>query len=659
MAKAKATTVKVAVHKLQLCLLDGIQDESKLFAAGSLMSHSDYQDVVTERAIANMCGYPLCSNFLPSDRPHKGRYHISRKEHKVYDLREAYMYCSTKCVVNSRAFSSGLPEERTSYLNPSKLNEVLQAFEQPGLDAQVDLGRKGDLGLFELKIQEKVEVKGGEVSLEEWIGPSNAIEGYVPQSDKTLKPQLKPPKRGSKSQHSQLNKKKTVLFSEADFTSCIITDDEYSISKLPSTSTTLLNDSATEPSEIRRHGNKDDQIAALEKQVGCLQIHNKIDEPEQSTKRNGRTFKNENNITEASTHPSNNSLNVDGISTGNTSDGGNNDVSNTTLKSSLKPSYAKKETRSVTWADEKTDLSSRRIILSDSGEPKNLQSVSGELESTSTEKDDDSYRFASAEACAAALSEAAEAVVSGCDVSSAVSEAGIIIMPPPQEMDEVDSGEDDGTLDVEPHLQKWPTKPGMPNYDLFESKDSLYDIPPDGFSLSLSPFSTMFMALFAWISSSSLAFIYGRDESDHEEYSSINGQEYPCKIVLSDGRSIEIRQTLAGCLSRALPGVVADLRLRIPISTLEKEMDKLIDTMSFVEPLPPFRMKQWQLIVLLFLDALSVSRIPVLNSFMTEMRFLLPKVQEEAGVSAEEYKIMRDLIIPLGRVPQFTMQSGA
>ncbi|VFQ84883.1 unnamed protein product [Cuscuta campestris] len=309
---------------------------------------------------------------------------------------------------------------------------------------------------------------------------------------------------------------------------------------------------------------------------------------------------------------------------GNTLDSGNNDVSNTTtLKSSLKPSYAKKETRSVTWADEKTDLSSRRIILSDSGDPKNLQSVSGELESTSTEKDDDSYRFASAEAYAAALSEAAEAVVSGCDVSSAVSEAGIIIIPPPQEMDEVDYWED---VDVEPHLQKWPTKPGLPNYDLFESKDSLYDIPPEGFNLSLSPFSTMFMALFAWISSSSLAFIYGRDESDHDEYSSINGQEYPRKIVLSEGRSIEIRQTLAGCLARALPGVVADLRLRIPISTLEKEMDKLIDTMSFVEPLPPFRMKQWQLIVHLFLDALSVSRIPVLNSFMTEMRFLLPKV---------------------------------
>lgn len=565
MTKAKATTVKDAVHKLQLCLLDGIQDESKLIAAGSLMSRSDYQDVVTERTIANMCGYPLCSNFLPSDRPHKGRYRISLKEHKVYDLQEAYMYCSAKCVMNSRSFASGLPEERSSSLNPSKLNEVLQAFEQTGLD----LGKKGDFGISELKIQEKVEVKGGEVSLEEWIGPSNAIEGYVPHSDRTLKPQVKPPKRGSKSQHGQVDEKKSVLFSEADFTSVIITDNEYSISKLPSTSTSLLNKHTTEPRGKESQRNQDDEIAELEKQVGCLQIHD-INEQEQPVKRDARIFKNEKGII---THSSSrNSLNEAGSKT-------------TTLKSSLKSSYTKKETHSVTWADEETDLDSK--------------SVSENQDSTSMKMDDDSYCFESREA--------------------------------PQE------------LATKPEL--------VPNYNLFESKDSLYDDPPEGFELSLSPFSTMFMALFAWVSSSSLAFIYGRDETDHEEYSNINGQEYPRKIVVSDGRSNEIRQTLAGCLARTLPAVVADLKIRIPISTLEKEMGKLIDTMSFVDPLPPFRMKQWQLIVILFLDALSVFRIPGLTSFMSEMRFLLPKVQEAAGVSGEEYKILRDLIIPLGRVP--------
>lgn len=88
----------------------------------------------------------------------------------------------------------------------------------------------------------------------------------------------------------------------------------------------------------------------------------------------------------------------------------------------------------------------------------------------------------------------------------------------------------------------------------------------------LSPFATMWNALFSWITSSSLAYIYGRDENFHEEYISINGREYPCKTVLTDGRSSEIKQTLASCLARALPALVAELRLPIPISTLEQGM---------------------------------------------------------------------------------------
>nr|XP_016494816.1 PREDICTED: putative RNA polymerase II subunit B1 CTD phosphatase RPAP2 homolog [Nicotiana tabacum] len=168
----------------------------------------------------------------------------------------------------------------------------------------------------------------------------------------------------------------------------------------------------------------------------------------------------------------------------------------------------------------------------------------------------------------------------------------------------------------------------------------------------------MFNSLFTWISSSSLSFIYGNDESSNEEYLSINGREYPRKIVLSDGRSTEIKQTLARCLARALPGLVTDLRLPVPISVLEQGVVLLIDTMSFVDPLPAFRMKQWQLIVLLFLDALSICRIPVLTPYMTGRRTLLPKVLDGAHISAAEYEVMKDLVIPLGRVPQFSMQSG-
>lgn len=107
-----------------------------------------------------------------------------------------------------------------------------------------------------------------------------------------------------------------------------------------------------------------------------------------------------------------------------------------------------------------------------------------------------------------------------------------------------------------------------------------------GGKIQLSTFATMWMALFQWITSSSLAYIYGRDESCHEEFSWVNGKEYPQKIVLSNGRSSEIKQTLARCLARALPGLVSELRLPTPISTLEKSLvfsDSLLVIDSFLE----------------------------------------------------------------------------
>ncbi|MBA0586395.1 hypothetical protein Gorai_017138, partial [Gossypium raimondii] len=149
------------------------------------------------------------------------------------------------------------------------------------------------------------------------------------------------------------------------------------------------------------------------------------------------------------------------------------------------------------------------------------------------------------------------------------------------------------------------------------------------------------------------------DETFHEEYLSVNGREYPQKIVLRDGRSSEIKETLAGCISRAFPAIVTALRLPIPISTLEQGMGRLLDTMSFVEALPAFRMKQWQVIVLLLIDALSVCRIPALTPHMTNGRMLLHKVLDGAQISMEEYEVMKDLIIPLGRAPHFSAQSGA
>lgn len=60
-----------------------------------------------------------------------------------------------------------------------------------------------------------------------------------------------------------------------------------------------------------------------------------------------------------------------------------------------------------------------------------------------------------------------------------MSEAGVIILPHPHDTD------NDEMLERESSSVKWPTKE-IPGADLFDSEDSWYDAPPEGFSLTVS-----------------------------------------------------------------------------------------------------------------------------------------------------------------------------
>ncbi|KAH9670404.1 putative RNA polymerase II subunit B1 CTD phosphatase RPAP2-like [Citrus sinensis] len=790
--------VNDAVHKLQLALLEGIEAEKQLLAAGTLISKSDYNDVVTERSIADLCGYPLCSNPLPpaDSRTRKGRYRISLKEHKVYDVRENYLYCSTNCLVNSKAFSGSLNEERSVVVNEKKIKEVLRVVigkveDDENVESKIvklfgglevkenenaernvggvsvggggggggasdaiegyvpqhkpkpvpprrvndktnKLNTKNDLSFNEMdfksviitndeysiskspcgstetesksKFVEPEEQEDGEIldnrcttsgslasikddscmhsrestgrdelDAQEMPSALDAIEGHVPQTRSMIKSSIKK-KEGVNSKTNKPNSKKDLLFNEMDFTSVIMTNDEYSISKPHCGSTKTITKTKFEETKENADGeNLEDQCAAL----GSLALIK--DDSCRKSKTVVKAELSAQKVPSASVLPLTGS-NISTVDAEREIQVAKESISGVSMpKSSLKSSGSKKVGLSVTWADEKIDGCGSRDLFEvrDMGDDGNDNNA------------DDMLRFASAGACAMALSRVAEAVMSGdSDVADAVSEAGVIILPSPRDGHEGESMEDPDVLEPEAALLKWPSKPGIPRSELFDPEDSWYDEPPEGFSLTLSPFATMWMAIFAWISSSSLAYIYGRDESFHEEYLSVNGREYSQKIIMGDGHSSAIKQTLSGCLARTFPALVADLRLRIPVSTLEKglhsqdvnihcdlklELYMLMNLNVNVNADPDstglfpgnfsnmlaFKVKQWQVITVLFLDALSVCRIPALTPHMTNRTMLLRKVLDGAQISAEEYEVMKDFLMPLGRAPQFSSQSGA
>ncbi|KAL0792424.1 hypothetical protein Bca101_063801 [Brassica carinata] len=810
MSKDHHQTIAIndAVHKIQLALLNGVTtSQNHLLSAASLMSQSDYEDVVTERTIAKLCGYPICrSSLLPSEVSRRGKYRVSLKEHRVYDVRESRKFCSGACLVSSRAFAKSLQEVRTSEFDMAKLGKILGLFGDG--DENVEEEVVG-LGLNKLTIRENGDVRGGggEVALEEWMGPSSAVEGYVPFKSKDgnkdskaknvkQKKQEDPAfnemgftstvivpdecsvsnynsKQDSNAENDQ-KKQEDPPFNEMGFTSTVIVPDECSVSKLPpqtkQPSPVVKSEGKTpKKSKFRREKEKEkidfasfgfDAIGcassvtasdgysveySVSKQPPCSKedplggqlkdglktLDEKCSLTGSSSASKGKGFRPPPRRKQAS-HVGESSKGKTVITVmekdiksslvdemGVMSDGysveynvskqppcsvedplsshlegsqtldkkntllGSSSGSNTkglgkkvisdscegleahqdkcsssepVPKSCLKVSGSKKLTHSVTWADQSDDHADLCEVRSN-----DIKSDAEDVNSAS--------RLALAEACAKALSQAAEAVSSGeIDASDAAAEAGIVLLPSTHQLDEEVSEEEmSEEEEEEATLMKWPNKPGMPDSDLFDRDQSWFDETPEGFNLTdymeltftdlpqLSTFAMMWDALFGWVSSSSLAYIYGKDESAHEEFLSVNGKEYPRRIVLGEGLSSEIKETVAGCLARAVPRVATDLKLPIPISELEKGLGSLLETMSLTGAVPSFRLEQWLVIVLLFLDALSVSRIPRIAPYVSNRS----KVLEGSGIGNEEYETMKDILLPLGRVPEFATLSGA
>ncbi|KAG5676353.1 hypothetical protein PVAND_006195 [Polypedilum vanderplanki] len=95
--KKKECNAKAA--KIVEKLLDPIEDEKDLLKVLPDINQEHYQDIVEERAIMKICGFPLCKEQL-GEIP-KQKYHISSSSTKIYDLTERKHFCSGKCFKSS------------------------------------------------------------------------------------------------------------------------------------------------------------------------------------------------------------------------------------------------------------------------------------------------------------------------------------------------------------------------------------------------------------------------------------------------------------------------------------------------------------------------------------------------------------------------------
>eukprot|EP00850_Spirogloea_muscicola_P000688 SM000002S05768 [mRNA] locus=s2:2173007:2175798:+ [translate_table: standard] len=246
---------------------------------------------------------------------------------------------------------------------------------------------------------------------------------------------------------------------------------------------------------------------------------------------------------------------------------------------------------------------------------------------------DKDERLASAEAMAEALACAAAAVEAGeVDCSLAASVMGVAIQAAGQSpaCSREESAADDEATD---------------ETDNDEDDDGWLDQPPAGFWSKLSPFGSLWMALEGWISAASIAFFYKRPQSG-DAWLELGGREYGPRTVLRDGTSAGIAKTFAECVGRSLPEVQQALRLSVSNSALQQATSKAVVTMSFMDPLPAFSRKQWQIVTLLLIEALSVEQLPGLEHQLKLNAKHALKLVTEAGLSEEEYLVLRSLPLP-------------
>eukprot|EP00249_Psilotum_nudum_P018918 c27020_g1_i1 orf=85-2037(+) len=643
--------LKKAVFSVQLALLDGISNPAQIEAAREILTQSEYADVVTERTIVMLCGYPLCDQPLPQEFPRKGRYRISLREHKVYDIQETRWFCSSDCLIASRTFGASLPSGRDVLANCSKLLEFVAAFE--GLNV-----REG--ARCSQKSQNKMHASGSEVqvgismpliireqneaqlsSLEEF-GPSDAIEGYVPQrsQEKTRSERLSggvtsstetPEMTGrvdetgnSTSDVVRSGKVKKVQFQSQKSSS--------NIGEMVSTesfcSFIVFNEAAD------KRLDEQSKLSDHPKQKSALRHPKKPHTQQRLRWADGTNFKQlERNATVKGDELISNSGRIGGDS-----------------------EHLEHNEKAV---QETTIGSSGSEECATAVDALECSSASSEVPLRNLNND----RLESAEALAAALTEAATAVASGnADVDEAVARAGICIRPMPYEEEDrmlvMSSVEDTGQGSSMKRLEALQSQDEL-DLEMVDPLECWYSAPPKEFKAELSSFGVIWMALDGWISAASIAYIYGRDASEEENFVTVNGREYTRKMRIGDGVSSGIERTISGWISRVLPGVVEALRLSVPVSTLEQALGRLLRTMSLIDPLPPFGMKQWCMIVVLFLDALSVQRLPPLRSQFASNRTLLRMVLDLAQTTEAEYEAFKGLVLPMGRQPEFATRCGA
>ncbi|KAH8353490.1 hypothetical protein KR084_011356, partial [Drosophila pseudotakahashii] len=106
-AVVKKRAAIARAHEIVVRLLEPGIPEPEFLSLLWEIGPPNYSDIVDERDINKLCGYPLCSNTL--ENIPKQKYTICASKNKVYDLTERKKFCSGYCFKASEYIKSQVP----------------------------------------------------------------------------------------------------------------------------------------------------------------------------------------------------------------------------------------------------------------------------------------------------------------------------------------------------------------------------------------------------------------------------------------------------------------------------------------------------------------------------------------------------------------------
>lgn len=126
-------------------LLEKCIDQEYLLKCLSDINQNHFEDVIEERSIMHLCGYPLCQKTIFEKDIPKQKYRISTKNNKVYDITARKSFCSNIC------FKSAMYIKKQMLTSPLWFREYeeIPKFHILTVDTVGSLGQEIDLSLTE------------------------------------------------------------------------------------------------------------------------------------------------------------------------------------------------------------------------------------------------------------------------------------------------------------------------------------------------------------------------------------------------------------------------------------------------------------------------------------------------------------------------------